>query len=152
MTDTALDHLSVKLRQRLSALSFPSNVDINAATDFAVDANSAGRADLAIAVLEPLAARVSTQAKVWQMLGLAYREEQRMEEAASAFDRAAALSPQDLRIALGKAQIALETGKPAAEQFARIGQIFGEDYQLLGKLAALHTAIADGDGVHAGLQ
>ena len=137
MTDTALDHLSVKLRQRLSALSFPSNVDINAATDFAVDANSAGRADLAIAVLEPLAARVSTQAKVWQMLGLAYREEQRMQEAASAFDRAAALSPQDLRIALGKAQIALETGKPAAEQFARIGQIFGEDYQL-----ALSTADA----------
>ena len=125
------------LAQRLAATTRPGITDINAATDFAIDANAVGRADLAIAVLEPLAARVSTHAKVWQMLGLAYREEQRMGEAASAFDRAAKLSPQDVRIALGKAQIALETGKPAAEQFSRIRQIAGDDYQL-----ALSTADA----------
>lgn len=129
MTAT-LDQHFARLEQRLLAAKKPGIADINAATDFAIDANVAGRADLTIVLLEPLKITAVASAKVWQLLGLAYRAEQRMADATTAFDRAIELNPRDPRIAMGKAQIALETGQPAAEQFARIRQIAPDDPQL----------------------
>jgi tetratricopeptide (TPR) repeat protein len=124
------------LRQRLEATQ-PTAQEINAATDFAIDANAAGRADLTLALLGPLATRIPDQAKIWQLLGLAWREEQAMEKAIEAFAKAAALAPQDPRIALGKAQIAFETGCPAAALFQQIRAISPQDGEL-----ALSTAAA----------
>lgn len=110
--------------------------DVNEATNFAIDANAAGRADYSIAVLQPLADKMPKIAKIWQLLGLAWREEQEMEKAAMAFDRAATLAPQDLRIAMGKAQVAFETGRPAAELFQQIRTIARQDGELALSAAA----------------
>lgn len=134
---TALDRQFAQLQARLSQAGHIGHAEVNAATDFAIDANAAGRADLSLAMLEPLAERAALYAKLWQMLGLAYRDEQHMDKAAEAFERASALAPQDARIALGKAQIAFERGQPAAQQFAAIRAIAPQDGEL-----ALSTASA----------
>jgi tetratricopeptide (TPR) repeat protein len=78
----------------------------------------AGRADLAVAVLEPFVAAASGDADAWQLLGFAYREEQRMREAVEAFARAVDLDPQCAKSALAYAQARFEFGLPAVE-FAR---------------------------------
>ncbi|MGL5838403.1 MAG: putative 2OG-Fe(II) oxygenase [Sphingorhabdus sp.] len=125
------------LQQRLSSAVSLCITDIDAATDFAIDANAGRRADLTLALLEPLADRVPGNAKIWQLLGLAWREEQVMEKAVTAFEKAATLAPQDARIALGKAQIAYDTGKPAAALFQQIRNVAPQDGEL-----ALSTAAA----------
>jgi len=137
MTSASLQPRFEKLQQRLSAIPIPLPADIDAATDFAIDANAAGRADLTLALLEPLAAKVPAVAKVWQLIGLAARNEQRMDVAASAFAHAGRLAPQDARIALGKAQIAFESGLASADQFAAIRRLAPQDGEL-----ALSTAAA----------
>ena len=132
-----LDDQYQSLHHRLSSLAAITMAEVNAATDFAIDANAAGRADYSIAVLKPLADKMPHVAKIWQLLGLAWRDEQEMEKAAMAFDRAATLAPQDARIAMGKAQIGFETGRPAAELFQQIRTIAPQDGEL-----ALSTAAA----------
>ncbi len=133
----ALEHQFEALHKRLAALANPGVADINAATDFAIDANAGGRADLSIRLLEPLTARAAGHAKIWQLVGLAYRDEQIMDKAQAAFDRAVLLAPKDPRIALGKAQIALETGQPAADLFRPIRALVPGDGEV-----ALSTAAA----------
>lgn len=137
MTGAPLQQRYDRLHQRLSALSAPSPADINAATDFAIDANALHRADLTLALLEPLAAKAPGVAKIWQLIGLAARDEQKMDMAAIAFGHAAKLAPQDVRIALGKAQVAFESGKRSADQFAAVRRLAPQDGEL-----ALSTAAA----------
>ena len=124
------------LQHRLATVALPGIADVNAATDFAIDANAAGRADYSIALLEPLAKRTPNIAKIWQLLGLAWRDEQDMEKAATAFDRAAALAPQDPRIAMGKAQVAFETGHPSAHLFKAVRELAPNDGELALSAAA----------------
>lgn len=109
--------------------------DANPAIDLAIDANAAGRADLSIALLAPLTAALPRCAKLWQVLGLAHRDEQQMAAALSAFERAATLNTADPRIALGRAHVALEAGLPAADQFAALRRLAPADPDL-----ALSTA------------
>ena len=132
----ALEEQFKAVHHRLSFVAIPGIADVNTATDFAIDANAAGRADYAIAVLEPLSRRAPNVAKIWQLLGLASRDEQDMEKAAAAFDRAAALAPQDPRIAMGKAQVAFETGHPSAHLFKAVREVAPND----GELALTETA------------
>jgi tetratricopeptide (TPR) repeat protein len=82
-------------------------------------AMDAGRADQAIRILELFTQGQPGDARAWQLLGFAYRGEQRMSEAARAFARAAALDPGDALSALGHAQSSFEAGFPAAELFRR---------------------------------
>jgi tetratricopeptide (TPR) repeat protein len=138
----ALDRLFDTLQRHLAASEKPGIVDIDGACDFAIDANAAGRTDLTINLLEPLSREATGSAKLWQLLGLAYRQNQQMALASAAFERAIALSPHDVRIALGKAQIDLETGKPAATQFGRIRQMFPGDPQIA--LAAADALQSEG--------
>jgi tetratricopeptide (TPR) repeat protein len=132
-----LDQQFRALQQRLAAVVSPGIPETNAATDFAIDANAGGRADLTLALLEPLSARVPNVAKIWQLIGLAWRDEQDMVKAGNALAQAAKLAPQDPRIAMGKAQIAFETGQPASALFQRVRQIAPHDGEL-----ALSTAAA----------
>jgi tetratricopeptide (TPR) repeat protein len=134
---TALDQQFQALQARLTNAPAIGQAEINAATDFAIDANAARRADLSIALLEPLANRAPNAAKVWQLLALAWREEQAMAKAEDAYAKAAALAPQDPRIALGVAQVRFETGQPAAALFQQIRAIAPQDGEL-----ALSTANA----------
>ena len=76
-----------------------------------------GRADRAVQQLESLTLAAPGDAHVWQLLGFAYREEQRMSEAARAFRRAAELDAHDAKSALGVAQSSFESGLPATELF-----------------------------------
>lgn len=124
------------LKTKLASIAVPRISEINAATDFAIDANAARRADLTLALLQPLSERAPHVAKIWQLLGLAWRDEQEMEKATIAFDKAASLAPQDLRIAMGKAQIAFETGRPSAQQFKAIRAAAPHDGELALSAAA----------------
>jgi len=114
------------LEARCKSLQTPPVVDIAVAIEFAHDALRAARADLAIALLQPLcelSAPAPQQAHVWQALGCAYRDEQRMAEATAAMARAAALLPEDPEAALSYAQICFTSGLPAAGLFARARQL-----------------------------
>ncbi len=134
---SSLDQRFAALQARLSAANPVGMAEINAATDFAIDANAARRADLSVALLDPLSRRAPENAKIWQMLGLAWRDEQEMAKAGAAFERAHRLAPHDLRIAMGKAQLAFESGRPAAEKFQRVRAAAPLDGEL-----ALSTAAA----------
>ncbi len=79
------------------------------------DALRAGRADLAVELLEPLVAAVPKDATAWQLLGFAYRGEQRMREAVQAFARAVELAPDDTLSAISHAQTRFESGLPATQ-------------------------------------
>lgn len=148
MTDTPLERRFDQLQERLAVMSALTGADVNAATDFAIDANAAHRADLTLALLEPLTAKAPNVAKVWQLIGLAARDEQAMEKATNAFARAAQLAPQDPRIALGKAQVAFECGEASADQFIAVRRIAPQDGELaLSTAAALVQEGRSGDGV-----
>ncbi len=130
MTMASLDDRFRALQQRLAVAEAPPIEALNAATDFAIDANAANRADLTLALLQPLSERVPHVARIWQLLGLAWRDEQAMDKALAAFDRAATLAPNDLRIALGKAQVMFETGRPAAHLFKPIRAAVPDDGEI----------------------
>lgn len=112
-----------------------SPATITDAVNYAIDANEAGRSDLTIALLEPLAPLVPGNARVWQMLALAFRQEQEMDRAAAAFNQAAKVAPTDPLIANGRALTALEMGVPAARLFARATSLAPDDLQVLLNLA-----------------
>ena len=115
---------------------FPA--DVHACTNFALDATDAGRADLSIRLLEPLSALAPRHAKLWQILGLAYRDEQMMAQANAAFFKAATLAPQDALIQLGQATVALESGLPSAHHYkALLKQMPGNVELVLSAASAL---------------
>jgi thioredoxin-like negative regulator of GroEL len=140
----ALDQQFQALQQRFATTEPVGQAEINAATDFAIDANAAGRSDLSIALLEPLAKRAPNVAKVWQLLALAWREEQEMAKAEAAYAKAAALAPQDPRIALGVAQVRFETGLPAAALFQKVRAVAPRDGELA--LSTANALVQEGRG------
>lgn len=113
---------------------------IDRCTDFALDANAADRADLSIAVLASLSNSAPAHPRVWQMLGLAYRQVQDGAAALHAFARAAALAPSDPRIANGHATAAMEAGVPSALLFKTARDLSLDDPELmLSTIAALNA-------------
>ena len=132
----SLDRQFLALQQKFGAVAAISIADINAATDFAIDANSARRGDLTLELLEPLAKRTPYVAKIWQLLGLAWRDEQDMGKSVDAFEMATKLAPQDVRIQLGKAQVAFETGQTSAHLFKAIRGVAPNDGELALSAAA----------------
>ena len=122
-----------------------SPATITNAINYAIDANEAGRSDLTIALLEPLAPLVPGSGVVWQMLALAFRQEQQMDRAAAAFDRAAKAAPSDPRIANGRALTALEMGAPAAKLFGRARSLAPEDLHV----RLNHAVALDAEGDRA---
>ena len=131
---------------RLGALAPGARVspaEINAATDLAIDLLDTPRSDLVAALMQSLAARGADLARVWQLAALGHREEQQLEEAFAAIGRAAARDPASALIALARAQIAYESGRPSAELFMAALR------QRKGDLATVQSAAraldADGD-------
>ena len=120
MTGTELlvlfDALQVKVTAAQAGQSLFGS-DINDCTNFAIDAAEAGRNDLVIALLEPLSGLAPRSARVWQLLGLAWRDDQQGEKAAAAMAKAVAFAPEDRKIVLAHAQIQFETGRPSAQLF-----------------------------------
>jgi tetratricopeptide (TPR) repeat protein len=106
-----------KLIEAYRALSASQKPDLDAAGAFAGAAIGQGQSQLAIALLEPLAQPNCHHSGVWQALGLAYREEQAMEEALAALTRARALDASNTTAAFALAQVLFETARPAREAF-----------------------------------
>ncbi len=133
------------LERRLAALHGARPVDradVEASLSLVVEANHAGRADLSLALLEPLRALVPHDAEICFLLGLSYRDLQRMDAAVAALDAAAVLAPRDGRIAFARAQLAFETGWPSAALF-QAAQVLAPDNAEINRTAASALA-ADG--------
>lgn len=91
----------------------------------------------ALALARAGAERHPNDARMWQMLGLAYRKLDELAEAVAAFTRAAALAPHDALIAHSLARATLEAGLPAIELFERAHLMAPLDASvLLGRVAA----------------
>lgn len=139
----ALEAQYTPLADRIAALSsggavFPS--DIAASTNFALDANTAGRSDLSLSLLEPLSRLAPGVPRIWQVLGLSYRHAQLMEEAVAAFDTAVKLAPGDPLITAGHAQCYYETGRPAAHLFRNAQKLTPGNVEITQNAAAALTA------------
>jgi Tfp pilus assembly protein PilF len=118
---TLLESRCARLQSALSAAS-PAHAGsslIAEAVEFGRAARRQGRADLAVPVLEQLVALAPHEAGGWRLLGFAYAEEQRMPEAARAFEQAARRDPEDPATARALAQSSLDAGYPAAHLFER---------------------------------
>ncbi len=84
------------------------------------DLIAADRGDAAIDPLTAWVRRMPNDAVAWQLLGNAFRAEQRGGEAQQAFEQFAALRPNDAKAILALATIRHERGLPAAELFGRL--------------------------------
>ncbi|MGB8693436.1 MAG: putative 2OG-Fe(II) oxygenase [Steroidobacteraceae bacterium] len=116
--------------------------DVSAGIDLARGALGTGRADLAISILELLTNRLPRAAPGWQLLGFAYRDEQRMRESLSCFARAAELAPEDALSALAHAETRFESGLAAAQLARRALELAPDNPAAVGCCA---TALA-GEG------
>jgi len=98
-------------------------------------------------IVERLAPVAGEHAKLWQMLGLAWRALQQSAEAHDAFARAAALAPADPLVAISLAHTALEAGYPASALFDGAQRLAPQDGRvLIGRAAAL---VAEGENAQA---
>lgn len=79
-------------------------------------------------------------ARMWQLLGLAYRALDRMGAASQAFEKAARLNPSDVLIALSHARSAFEAGLPAVDLYKQALAMAPQDDALLtGLCSALYA-------------
>jgi tetratricopeptide (TPR) repeat protein len=92
-----------------------------------------------IETLEAQLQRAPADARAWQQLGFAYRDEQRMAESVQAFARALALAPGDALSALAHAEVCLESGLPASALARRALELAPENPVAIGCCA---TALA----------
>lgn len=106
-----------------------------------------GRADLAIAQLQPLAERMPQTSAVWRLLGIAYHEEQLEPEAVAALTQAMALDGSDIGTATMLAQSSFLAGLAAVPHFERLLALAPNDLNgLRGYAAAL---AAEGESLAA---
>jgi tetratricopeptide (TPR) repeat protein len=104
---------------------------------------SSGRADQAIALLEPTCNGGTAGAREWQLLGFALREEQRMPEAITAFERAEQLDRDAAHTATALAQTRIQCGQPAIEACWRALALSPQDDTLVLGLASAHVAAGE---------
>ena len=114
--------------------------EISAALENARAAMGAARADLAIDVLERLVRLASAEAAAWQLLGFAYRDEQRMRDSVQAFARAVELAPNDALSALAHAEVRFESGLPAGALARRALALAADNPAAVGCCAAALSA------------
>jgi tetratricopeptide (TPR) repeat protein len=100
-----------------------------------------GFAAEALPLLEAGSARHAGDARIWQVLGLAYRQLDDLAAAMSAMGKAAALAPREALIAHTLARATLEAGQPAVDEFQHARALApGDGSVLLGLAAALLAA------------
>jgi Tfp pilus assembly protein PilF len=119
-----------------------TTAQIQQCTNFAIDALEADAPHLALDVLTALSLVAPRSSIVWQLLALCYRAEGGSAAAHSAFAKAAALAPQDAKIATGLATTALEAGYPSALLFKAARDLALNDPELL--LSTANALVADG--------
>lgn len=116
-------------------------VDSAAASQTGLAALKSGDEERALPIVLAARNRDPGNARLWQVSALLHRALDDLAPAVAAFTRAAALAPQDARIALGRAHATLEAGlSEAPEQFAAARRLAPQDAgALIGHAAALHA-------------
>ncbi len=99
-----------------------------------------GRADLAVALLSPLAEAGAGGAPLFFLLALAHREEQDLDAARVAAAKAAAADPQNPDIAFAHAQFAFENWRPAARLFRDAQRLAPKNLEITRNAAAALVA------------
>jgi cytochrome c-type biogenesis protein CcmH/NrfG len=79
-------------------------------------------------------------ARLWQLLGLLYRNLEDRGRSLEAFAKAAELAPDDPMIAHGLATVRFEAGLPAAQAFERATQLAPSNRSIVQQLAAAEIA------------
>lgn len=98
------------------------------------------------------AANHPNDARMWQVLGLAYRKIEDLAPAAEALAKAAALAPNDPLIAHSVARATMEAGLPAVDLFERASCLAPADPAVLLGRAAAQYAQGELDAAIAGLE
>lgn len=99
-----------------------------------------GHEDEALPLLNAAVDLHPSDARIWQILGLAHRRREELEPAVAAFEKASALAPNDALIAHSLARCRLEAGLPALEAFDRALALAPNDASvLLGRLGAQYA-------------
>ena len=111
----------------------------------------AGLAADALPLLEQALERHPSDARIWQVLGLANRQLEELAPAMAAFAKAAALAPRDALIAHSLARATMEAGLPAIELFERAHALAPNDGSVLLGRAAAQLAEGRIDAAIAGL-
>jgi tetratricopeptide (TPR) repeat protein len=114
--------------------------DAVAAQRAGLAALKAGTEAAALPLLEAARAFHPGDPLLWQISGLLHRSLDDLEPAVAAFEKAAALAPNDALIAHGLARAAMEAGLSAAHLFERAHRLAPLDGDILLGLAAAHTA------------
>ena len=123
--------------QALLLLKQASADDADAAFRAGATAVRQGIAEEAIPLMEAAARNHPQDARIWQVLGLAYRNLEEMTAALEALEQAARLAPHDALIAHTLARATMEAGLPASALFDRAhGLAPGDASILLGRAAA----------------
>jgi tetratricopeptide (TPR) repeat protein len=118
-------------------LSRVSPEDADAVFAVGAKAVKSGLSAEALPLLERARERHPRDARIWQVLGLANRRLDDLGAAVAAFEKAAALAPNDALIAHSLARSALEAGLPARSLFDRALAIAPNDASImLGRAAA----------------
>jgi len=114
--------------------------DANAAHNAGLAALKDGSELLALPLLDAARAFHPRDPRLWQITGLLYRSLDDLAPAVSAFEKAAALAPDNALIAHGHARAALEAGIPAVYLFERAHQLAPLDGAVILGLAAALSA------------
>ena len=118
--------------------------DLDTFDDLARAALAEGEEEAALTRLLPAADRFEAPL-LWQWAGLLQRSIDEHEAAIASFVRAAALAPDDARIAHGHAQVALEAGLDAVDLFLRARALAPADGDVALGLAAARNAVGEGE-------
>lgn len=110
------------------------------------DAMASGREAELISHVTDAAARFGNSASAWQWAGLLQRAVQDHRKAMASFDRALSLEPGNGLIAMGLAQVRLEAGIDAREDFEKALRLSPTGDAMLGLMAARY---AEGEGLKA---
>ncbi|MES2497492.1 MAG: putative 2OG-Fe(II) oxygenase [Pseudomonadota bacterium] len=134
---TAIDALVARLRLHPS--------DAAAAEELARTALETESEDSALPLVIAAAGYHRDNPRLWQWVGLLHRSLGEHDLALPAFDRAAAIAPGDIRIAQGRAQVALEAGLDAVGLFETAIALEPNNGEMLLSRAAARVAIGDSE-------
>jgi Flp pilus assembly protein TadD len=115
-------------------------LDADAAFDAALAALHSGNEEEGLAILAAARESHPRDARLWQAAGLLHHSLEDLGPAVAAFEKAAALAPEDAAIAHGRAGAALDAGLPAVRLFERARRQAPLDGALLLGLAAARFA------------
>jgi tetratricopeptide (TPR) repeat protein len=117
--------------------------DADASYNAGLAALKAGTELAALPLLDAARAFHPRDPRLWQVTGLLYRSLEDLAPAVGAFEKAAALAPNDALIVHGHARAALEAGLPAVYLFERAHRLAPRDGAVLLGLAAAQAAQGD---------